>query len=587
MASIAPQEAINWLSGSSRGLGGVMADIQTAQRGMNLYPPGSQAYEAHQQVMENSLSKVEKAMEDERYEDAGVDPKYNNAACDCEPGEPCCLQEFEVADNKNKSRKIIWPVPAGDPKTLFVTTKDAYAGSPSAEVEVKMTDFQSCKQSRDQRPFMEASGFADAPPHSAPTAAVVNTVTSPFHIPAALTALFPEEVVYAIYVGGYYLLASSYKADGLPKVSPIMCMTDGQAGITVHPIPHVKIESKITGTVSARFFMDSLPTLSASLSGNIKGEIGNQVIDYTATTTHKVADERPSRAGPVNNPVLGSIAKIYEKVSWMSDAGAPAQLKSRGIVNPARSSITLALGCTIEIAKLELKGKSASPDLELKVDPIKIRLELSVKGKMDLLDMMISRVPKLADSLREARQALAEDGNVAHMRLLCELTLEASGGVEMGLQNGATVTIGSQDGWEHSFDNLSTRFQADAKIIGKLKIEAKIGVDTWFFDAAASIGGSVSTGWHFGGRTTANADGTQKTESLYYFEGLRARGSYLVEVGDEDQDANDSTFPIDSDTAIGSTTNTTTLSNRTTLLSGSFDETLFASEGGPDAWTEN
>ena len=145
--------------------------------------------------MENSLAKVEQEMANERLEEAGFDPVYGEAACDCEPGEPCCLHALEVADNKDKSRKIVWPVPEGEPNKLFMITKDPYAGSPSAEVEVKMTEFEECKSGNANMPGTLATGFADAPQHYYPTAAVVNTVTSPFHIPAALTALFPEDVL--------------------------------------------------------------------------------------------------------------------------------------------------------------------------------------------------------------------------------------------------------------------------------------------------------------------------------------------------------------------------------------------------------
>gem|GEM_PF-3623557 len=592
MASLTPEDAIIWLSDSNhgRGLGGEIANIQIARRGMASFPPDSQAYKAHQQVMENSLSRVAKAKEDERYEAAGIDPAFNNAACDCEPGEPCCLRAFEVADNKDKSRKIIWPVPKGDPSKLFVTTKDAYNGSPSAKVEVKMTDFEKCKRGKDLTPWIfsgTGDEFVDDPLLANPTDSVVKTVTSPFQIPAVLTALFPEEVLYAIYVAGYYISYSAYKTDDLPKLSPTMCMTDGQDGIYVHPVPHVKLQSKVTGKVAVEFFFDGLPTLTAALEGNVKGEVGNQVIEYTASANSTIAEKRPTKAGPVNHSLLGTIAKIYEKVDWMAEKGGSGPPTASGIPNPVRSSITLGLGCEIEIAKVELKGKSASPDLELKVDPIKIRMELSVKGKMDLLDMLIRRVPMLADSIREALAALRKEGKPFDADLVCELTLKSSGGVEMGLQNGATVTIGSQDGWEHSFDNLAARFQADAKIIGELKIRAKVGVNTWLFDGGASVEGSVSTGWHFGGRTTANPDGTQKHESLYYFEGLRVRGIYEVHVGGRQKSSDVSTFPTGNNATIGNTTRRQIADNRVTLSKGSFDEAFFSSEGGPNVWTES
>lgn len=96
----------------------------------------------------------------------------------------------------------------------------------------------------------------------------------------------------------------------------------------------------------------------------------------------------------------------------------------------------------------------------------------------------------------------------------------------------------------------------------------------------------VSTGWHFGGRTTANADGTQKTESLYYFEGLRVQGEYEVSVGRGHEASELGEFPTGNSATTGTTTRNRTASNQVTLLTGSFDEALFNSEGGPDDWTE-
>lgn len=72
MANITPREAIIWLSGSNRGLGGEMANIHSAQYGMREFPPDSQAYQAHEQVMENSLAKVEQEMANERLEEGDL-----------------------------------------------------------------------------------------------------------------------------------------------------------------------------------------------------------------------------------------------------------------------------------------------------------------------------------------------------------------------------------------------------------------------------------------------------------------------------------------------------------------------------------
>lgn len=587
MANITPNEALVWLAGTDQPMGDAMGTILAAKNGMEQYPPGSAAHTAHSNTMDASLTRVEAGMAAEAAEGANVDPKFATPACDCVPGEPCCLRAFEVADNSKKSRKIAWPVPTGQPKTLFVITKDPYNSQPSAEVEVKLTDYEICKNSRPQMPAMSVnSEFANAPPHFAPNLTAVSTVTSPFHLPAALSALMPEEVLVAIYVAGFYLLHSSYRSDGLPKIWPDMCsMMEGSGAITVHPVPHVSLETQITGTVSLGFNTVTGGKLVVALEGSVKGEVANQVIEYTGKRELKNADRSPSRSGPVKNPFLDTIAKIHEKVVWMANNDAPGVLPKDGLRNPMGSSITMTLTKQLTLAKLELKGKDASPDLELTVDPMNFRISLNVTGKMDLVDMLIQRVPMLADAIRDAREILGRDGNPLTLDIRCDLTLEAEGGVEMGVDNGAVITIGSQPEWEKAFDNIAVRFQCDAKILGKLEVSAQVGVDTWLFDGAAGAEASVSTGWHFGIQTTRNQSTGETTRATrYYFEGLRVKGKYYVRTGgvttNEDSVSFDTFNP---DTTAGQT-NSTSLKNETTLLSGEFDENFFDSEGSRNGW---
>ncbi|WP_133166757.1 hypothetical protein [Tritonibacter scottomollicae] len=157
--------------------------------------------------------------------------------------------------------------------------------------------------------------------------------------------------------------------------------------------------------------------------------------------------------------------------------------------------------------------------------------------------------------------------------------------MQFGVENAATIAIGSGADWEKAFDRLSTVFQAYAKITGRLRIEAKVGVDTWLFDGSVEASGSIGTGWHFGGRITENV-GSQNTETLYWFEGLRVQGNYAVRAGAVETDRGTDSFETGSATSVAQTITTAAVDNRTVLLSGRFDESFFVAEGGPNDWQE-
>ncbi len=75
-------------------------------------------------------------------------------------------------------------------------------------------------------------------------------------------------------------------------------------------------------------------------------------------------------------------------------------------------------------------------------------------------------------------------------------------------------------------------------------------------------------------------------QQRHYFEGLRVQGRYEVHVGEEEATSESSTFPTGNSSTTGTTTRKQVTDNRVTLLTGSFDEAFFESEGGPDEWTE-
>lgn len=565
--------------------------LAQARSGLVSEPVGTPRYDAQARVAEAQMAQVAEQRAADARQGLTSDSEYAAACPDCQPGQPCCLRGFEVSDAGKSSRKVVWPIQAGAPDTLFMIAKDPFRGRPSAKVKTKLTDFQVCQMGEFEKPALPLSRFSTSEVAHAGRVETENTVTIPFNPATVTDGIFPKEILISMYICGYYVLANAYKPDSsLPRVNPGMTMMPESGGPKIKAVPHVSLDMEVAGEVYAEFFMGRAATLGYTLTGSVNGEVANTSLSYSAGTAASIGAPPDGQGnGPVNNSMMSSISKIYEKVGWMADnssatGGAPVAAGLSG-VQVRRSSIRVSLGATLTVGSLKLEGKDASPDLELAIDPITFRITLGIRGKMDIIDLMISRVPLLAERLREARSSL-EGGSIAQVKLTCDIILSAEGGVEFSAQAAAPIAITSADGWEEAFRNITTVYQADAKITGRVVIEAKVGIDTWLFDGSIEASLSGGTGWHFGGRTTQNPDGTQKTETLYWFEGLRVQGSYAVRLGAMDRDRDTDSFETGSDETIGTRTTTVTTDNRTTLSSGDFDVSFFVPEGGEDNWQE-
>lgn len=360
------------------------------------------------------------------------------------------------------------------------------------------------------------------------------TVTNEFGLPVALSMLFPEEVLVTLYVCGMYMSHSAYDINALSVVRHSQCMSflGGGSGLSVHPIPVCSVSGDVKGSVSVSFFLSDLPEITADLTGKIEGQVGNLTLNYTGGYKKEIG-HRPQAQGPnPRNGLLANLNDIYEAVRMVGSRGTNASLPPViGVVQPKRSSVILSLSPKITLDGFDLKEKSGSPDLSLTAGTGNAAITLSVGGKADLLDLLLARVPGIASRLREARESLSNPQNALDMELECSLTLTAAGTLKFGWQQTGELIIGNEDGWERDLKKLNNTYQADAKISGILKVVARIGVDTWIFEGSVGAEGSVSTAWHFGGRIIENRDGTQRTETLNFFEGLVLEGKFYATSG--------------------------------------------------------
>ncbi|WP_414896704.1 hypothetical protein [Rhodovulum sp. YEN HP10] len=532
------EEALLWALGSDMPQPPFMLNTLT----MNPPMIAAETSPGHRQMLQEQLDQaVEQANALRAQEEAeAFDLANGGAACDCAPGEPCCLKEFVIEDAADASRKVTWPVQKDGPRTLFLTCKDPYGGQPSAKAKLKITRKEECKQGKAGVPSLRPSNFADD--NSVIPDSDERIVTTPFQMPALSGKILPPEVITAVYIMGLAIQSSTYRSQRNPVAAANQCVGAGFGGLTVCPLPHAKLEAEIEGSVGIKIFTSRLPTLSAKLTGKITGEVGNQTLEFEKTGQAEEKQAPPTRAQErqqqgESTPLISFIEDIQDAMNGLAgESGSPDALRAPQS-DAFGSSIGIELRLGLKIGNLELKGKEASPDLALALSGCEVTYGLSVTGRMDLLDLFLSRFPRGP----EIRRRLANPGNAVSASAECFIKVAGEGDLIYGMGDIASLTIGNADDWEARLEEIEHTFTAKAKITGKIKAAARLDADLWFFKAEASAGAEVSTGWHFGGRVIRSADGGRKTERLYYFEGviLRAYAKFEMSVTEESEDSLD------------------------------------------------
>lgn len=571
-------EALLWAVGSDMPKPPMMLNTLT------MYPPMIEAETSpgRRQMLQRQLDQaVEQANGLRAREEAEVfDLANGGAACDCAPGEPCCLKEFVIEDSEDASRKVTWPVVENGPRTLFLTCKDPYGGQPSAKAKLKITSKEDCKQGREGVPSLQPSSFADD--NSVIPDSDERIVTTPFQMPALSGKILPPEVITAVYILGLAIQASTYRGRSLPSAGPCQCVGMGTGGLLVCPLPHAKLEAELEGSLGITIFSSRLPSMSAKLTGKITGEVGNQTLEFEKSGEAEEKQAPATRAEEEqgeSTPLISFIEDIQDAMNGLAGRTRSPDAPRAPQQDDFGSSIGIELKLGLKIGNLELKGKEASPDLALTLSGCEVTYGLAVTGKMDLLDLFLSRFPKGP----EIRRRLADPENAMTAEAKCSITVKGSGDLSYGIGDIADLTIGNSGDWEARMEDIEQTFAATAKITGKITAYASLDADVWFFEAHASAGAEVSTGWHFGGRVVREAGGSRKTERLYYFEGIILRAHAKVTLSHEGKSEI-------SDDYFGDATQATTASKSsakaTTVLASSETEVpLMDPEGEEDGWT--
>ncbi|WP_299684137.1 hypothetical protein [uncultured Tateyamaria sp.] len=560
--------------------GDVFTSLQQTRSGVASNLPGMPSYASSEAAAQSYMQQADAEIADATTSRAMNDPEFAAAACDCVAGEPCCLRAFEVEDSSDGSRKVAWPVPQDGPNRLYVIAKDPVGGQPSAKAKVTLTDKEACKMNF-ARPSVNPRRHAAGPEAIMDSGEV--TVTSPFQMPAFSSNILPPEALAVMYLSGVVVSASSYRNAQPATVNPYQCMVPRAQGLEIFAIPHIKASASLTGQVSATFTITRLPTLSAGLSGEVTGEVGNQTLQLTAGQTVTTAPRVDQPQGPIQrHPLFAVVDAVQSAMSGLSNESTPPSFDYTLPTLPQPVSLTLAFAVTVSIPSIEVKGKSGSPDLEVNVDPFSLSMNPSVTGSVDLLQLMLSRIPRG----REIAAYIAQPGNVLRASAQCTLTLRGSGDVAYRIQQAVQVTISNTPGWEQAFSNLQQQFEAGVEFTGSLVASARIDLETWFISASAAVGGSVSTGWRFRGRATDMSDGTVKFEKQRIFQGIELEAYATAEMGASVEDDDTQTFDTGNAETFGTSETTSGASAQSNMGEGRWRRVLMVPEGSEDEWIE-
>ena len=511
------EEARIWATGTDTPLPeGMLNSLVNDPVEIASFPPG----EMRDTVQRRLDANVEQAnaIRNEEVEGA-FDVNGSGAVCDCAPGQPCCLKTFRIADKANGSRYVNWPPKENAAQTLFMVCKDPYLGRPSAEVKLQALVRSSCKMGNGSYPEIRPAGFADRNeriPHED-----TRKVVSPFQLPGFNGGMLPPEVQTALYCIGIFCTASTYANRELPSAIDAQCIPNSYPAVKVYPLPHMQLSASVAGSAGFAIYLSQMPTMSASLSGKVTGEFGNQTLDFSSETKAQTAPGgmQGPRAPETKSPILDFIADMQNGLSSLADESRPSEA-SPGIPLPgtAHTSIGLNIGLKLDIEKMGLTPKSGSPDLQLDLGKAGVTLTPAVTGGMDLLELFLTRFPRG----RQIRAAMA-NGRVLKGSAQCDIAVKGSGSLSFQVDHDAPITIGNSVDIPAALAAVKRIYTAKAEFTGSITVQASLDLETWFFDAHASAGAKISTGWHFGGRMTENSNGTGQTEKLYHFEGIILR----------------------------------------------------------------
>lgn len=364
------EEALRWALGTDTELPeGLLNSLSYDPYEIASLPPG-ELRDRVQQRLDTNVRQAEAISQQEEAETFEINT--DGSVCDCEPGKPCGLKVYQIADNKNSKRFVDWPVKDGAGNVPCMNCKDPLNGKLSAEVKIHKIDRVDCEQAAlipvayGSYPNIKTADFAGDNPRV--TTTTVLRVASPFQLPAPGDGLLPRELAVAIYVLGLAVSASTYRNMDAPSAEAAQCVALAGGGTKVFPLPHLKLTGSVSGVVCIKFRMSRMPEPSGTLKGSTTAEVGNRAVKWSGENSRSYLS--PAAQGPQQKA---------ESMSYSAEHGAPITIGNaiNIPVELARVNQTFAGQCKftgkiVAEATLELKtwlfDASASAGAEIRTD---------------------------------------------------------------------------------------------------------------------------------------------------------------------------------------------------------------------------
>ncbi|MBK4216166.1 hypothetical protein JJJ17_09540 [Paracoccus caeni] len=542
---MSPDEAMHFLLSNNSSAGTSLNNIMTSQRALKEYPAHSEAYRAHQQILDEEIRKVEALAKESAFENAGVDPIIGMAACDCAPGEPCCFEDGEVADSTDESRKIVWPtasIPFRIEKNLLVIAREMSGSHLTSKVKTRWSG-RNCPAGRSETPHLQTRNLRSGPEMISEKSqeVTVGIPTLP-SFAVALEQYFPREIILVLIVLDTLLtVANSADGDNRASFTPSQCLSDEAMGatLTVTPIPYLKIDGDATLSTMLRFSTAGVNG-SAGASGSLNGVFGNHEISATAEAK-SVSGNGLARSNSTKAPgMIGTMASMIGTLNEYVHKGNTSN--STRDVSKYASSITLSKSLALKPKGLEIKEKGGCPDLELKLGELLLELKIGVTGRLDVIDALATYFTGPgAAAIRKARAEMAA-GKAFAGKLDAYLEVGAEGTLTHAITSGVTMTIPANLPAPES-TSIPEVFRGEIKIRGILVVGIQIEAEVWVFAGKAGASGTVNTSWAWAVRKHG-----EERQKNYKFEGVVIELKAHAEVGWRRQPSDRSRSAFDSDT---------------------------------------
>lgn len=521
MTMMSPEEALQFLVETrGHGLEHLYNDIIRDMGNLAHDAPGSYFYETSADMLAGNIARVSQRAAEMRSEAAGIDPAFGVAACDCQPGQPCCMKKGHVADAKDESRKVEWPVvtpPMQPVRRNLLVIAEEMAGANNIRADVKVWyEGKSCALSRHNTPGIATTNLVRGPDIITARSQQVSTgISTAPSVALVLSRLLPPDLVIVLAaLDALFTVVSSARRSNIASFTPRQCFSDPAMLETLNVIPMPRLEIDGDATVALQLIFSTAGANAAfEATGSLTGHIANHELELKAE--HKAVTGTAVRdVGREPAPgMVGVLASIIGAMDNLVARGNPARSRRRSL-SAYSTRLVLSKSIALKPRAIELKAKSGSPDLELRIGGLDLELKVGVTGIVDIIDAFATGYGGAgAEAIRRARDMMARGENVSG-KLDAYLELGAEGTSRHAIASAATIVIPANLP-AASNSQPNEIFRGQIRIRGKLKLGIEIEAQVWIVKGTAGVSGTVHTSWVWSMRKQAEA-----RQKKYEFEGL-------------------------------------------------------------------